>query len=64
MSQTQVVDLNDKDGLLVVGTTTGYGLDSRGLIPGRGMTFFLLHSVQTSSESHLSNGYQELFPPG
>jgi hypothetical protein len=29
---------------------TGYGLDGRGSIPGRGKSF--LHSVQTGSEAH------------
>jgi hypothetical protein len=32
-----------------VGTGTGYGLDGRGLIPGREKRFFLLHSVQNGS---------------
>jgi hypothetical protein len=32
---------------LICGIATGYGLDGRGLIPGRGKIF--LHSVQTGS---------------
>jgi hypothetical protein len=35
-----------------VGIATGYGLDGRGLIPGRGSRSFLHHSVQTGSEAH------------
>jgi hypothetical protein len=35
-----------------VDLATGYGLDGRGSIPGRGKIFFLLHSVQTGSEDH------------
>jgi hypothetical protein len=31
---------------------TGYGLDGRGSIPGRGNIFSLLHSVQTGSRAH------------
>jgi hypothetical protein len=34
------------------GYTAGYGLDSRGSIPGRGKRFSLLHSVQTGSGAH------------
>jgi hypothetical protein len=43
----------------------GYGLDGRGSIPGRGKIFFLLHSVQTESETHpasYSMGTRDKFP--
>jgi hypothetical protein len=37
-----------KTGILSgAGIATDYGLDGRGLIPGRGMRYSLLHSVQT-----------------
>jgi hypothetical protein len=35
-----------------VGIATGYGLDGRGSIPGRGKTFLILLSVKTGSEAH------------
>jgi hypothetical protein len=35
-----------------VGIATGYGLDDRGSIPGRGKRFSLLPSVQTGSGVH------------
>jgi hypothetical protein len=35
-----------------VGIAMGYGLDSRGSIPGRARNSFPLHSVQTGSEDH------------
>jgi hypothetical protein len=34
-----------------VGTVTSYGLDGRGLIPGRGKDFSLLQSLQTGSRA-------------
>jgi hypothetical protein len=42
-----------------VGITTGYRLDGRGSIPGRGKRLFLFHCVQTGSRAHpgaLSSG--------
>jgi hypothetical protein len=35
-----------------VGIASGYRLDSRGLIPGRGKRFSVFHSVQTGSGTH------------
>jgi hypothetical protein len=36
----------------LAGIATGYGLDGRSLILGRGKKCFLLHSVQTGSGVH------------
>jgi hypothetical protein len=35
-----------------VGIATGYGLDSRSSISGRGKPFSILHSVKTGSAAH------------
>jgi hypothetical protein len=43
------------------GITTGFGLGDRGSIRA-GKHFYLLHSVQTGSEAHPSNGYGGFFP--
>jgi hypothetical protein len=36
-------------------TETGYELDGRGFIPGRGKRFSPIHSVQTGSEAHTAS---------
>jgi hypothetical protein len=38
-----------------VNIVMGYGLDSKGLIPGRATDFSLLHSVQTGPGAHPSS---------
>jgi hypothetical protein len=38
-----------------LGMETGYGLDGRGLIPGRYKRFFSLHSVHTGSGAHVDS---------
>jgi hypothetical protein len=35
-----------------VGIVAGYGLDSQGLIPSRGKSFSLLHSIQPGSRAY------------
>jgi hypothetical protein len=45
--------------------STGYELDGRGSISGKGKIFFLLHNVQTCSGAHpafYSMGINDTFP--
>jgi hypothetical protein len=50
-----------------VGVATGYGLDSRGWIPGRAKYFSFLHIVDNGSEAHTNSypvGKPGSFPGG
>jgi hypothetical protein len=52
---------------LLIGIATGYGLDNRGSVPGRGKRFFCIpqRPYQFSNPtSLLPNGCQGLFPRG
>jgi hypothetical protein len=52
---TDVMEVTERVGSSSVGIATGYGLDRRVSIKGRGNYFSLPHSAQTGSGAHPSS---------